>query len=81
MKLYMIMTKLLQAAECRGILDQLDSQVTPNDGVLLLYATKEAILSRMSLQILDVLLDIGSCLQLNGETVESFGTRVEHLFI
>ena len=33
MKLYLIMTKLLQAAECQGILDQLDSQVTPNDGV------------------------------------------------
>ena len=60
--------------------DQLDSQVTPNDGVSLLYAAKEAILPRTSLQILDVLADIGSCLQLNGKTVESFGTRVEHLF-
>ena len=74
------MTKLLQVAECQGILDQLDSQVTPNDGVSLLYAAKEAILPRTSLQILDVLADIGSCLQSPGETVESFGTRVEHLF-
>ena len=43
MKLYLIMTKLLQVAERQGILDQLDSQVSPNDGVLLLYAAKEAI--------------------------------------
>ena len=81
MKLYLIMTKLLQVAECQGILDQLDSQVTTNDGVLLLHAAKEAILPRTSLQVPDVLADIGACLQLNGETVESFGTRVEHLFI
>ena len=80
MKLYLIMTKLLQVAECQGILDQLDSQVTANNGVSLLYAAKEAILPRTSLQVLDVLVDIGSCLQSNGETVESFGTRVEHLF-
>ena len=79
-KLYLIMTKLLQAAECQGILNQLDSQVTPNDSVALLYAAKEANLPRTSLKILDVLSDIGSCLQLNGETVESFDTRVEHLF-
>ena len=80
MKLYLIMTKLLQVAEFQGILDQLDSQVTANEGVSLLHAAKEAILSRTSLQVLDVLVDIGACLQLNGETVESFGTRVEHLF-
>ena len=79
-KLYLIMTKLLQVAEWQGILDQLDSQVTSNDGVSLLYAAKEAILPQTSLQILDILADIGSCLQSNGETVESFGTRVEHLF-
>ena len=75
MKLYLIMTKLLQAAECQGILDQLNSQVTPNDVILLLYAAKEAILPCTSLQILDFLLDIGPCLQLNGETVKSFDTR------
>ena len=80
MKLYLIMTKLLQVAECQGILDQLDSQVTPNDGVSLLFAAKEAILPRTSLQILDVLSDIGSCLQFNGETVEAYSTRVQHLF-
>ena len=80
MKLYLIMTKLLQVAECQGILDQLDSQVTSNDGVSLLFATKEAILPQTSLQILDVLSDVGSCLQKNGETVEAYGTRVEHLF-
>ena len=79
MKLYLIMTKLLRAAECQGILDQLDSQATSNDGVPLLSAAKEAILPRSSLQILDVLLDPGTCLQENGETVEAFGTRVEHL--
>ena len=40
MKFYLIMTKLLQAGEYQGILDQLNSQVTPNDGVMLLYAAK-----------------------------------------
>ena len=43
MELYLIVTKLLQVAECQGTLDQLDSQVSPNDGVSLLYAAKEAI--------------------------------------
>ena len=81
MKLYLIMTKLLQVAECQVIIDQLDSQLTANDGVSLLHATKEAILPRTSLQVPDVLADIGACLQLNGKTVESFGTRGEHLFI
>ena len=80
MKLYLITTKLLQVADCQGILDQLESQVTSNDGVLLKYAAKEAILPQTTLKILDVLAYIGSCLQLNGETVESFGNRVEHLF-
>ena len=74
MKLYLIMTKLLQAAKCQGILDQLDSQVTSNDGVSLLFAAKEAILPRTSLQILDVISDLGTCHQQNGETVEAFGT-------
>ena len=60
MKLYLTMTKLFQVAECQGILDQLDSQVTSNDGVSLRYAAKEAILPRTSLQLLDVLADIGS---------------------
>ena len=84
MKLYLIMTKLLQAVEyqgkCQGTLDQLDSQVTLNYGVSLLFATKEAILHCTSLQILDVLLDTGFCLQENGGTVEAFGTQVKHLF-
>ena len=47
MKLYLIMTKLLQVAESQGILDQLDSQVTANDGLSLLHATKEAILPQI----------------------------------
>ena len=46
----------------------------------LLFAAKEAILPRTSLQILDVISDLGTCHQQNGETVEAFGTRVEHLF-
>ena len=70
------MIKLLQVAEYQGTLDQLDSPVTANDGVSLLHAAKEAILPQTSLQVLDVLADIGACLQLNGETVESFGTWV-----
>ena len=80
MKLYLIMTKLLQAAECQGILDQLDSQVTPNNGVLLLFVATEAILSCTSSQTREVFSDIGSCLQLNDETIESFGTWMEHFF-
>ena len=48
MKLYLIMTKLLQVAECQGILHQLDSQVMANDYVSLLHAAKEAILPRTS---------------------------------
>ena len=51
-----------------------------NDGVSLLNAAKEAILPQTSLQILDLLAGIGFCLQSNGETVESFSTRVKHLF-
>ena len=80
MKLYLIMTKLLQAAKCQGILNHLDSRVTSNDGVSLLLSSKEAILPRTSLQILDVLSDLCTCHQENGETVEAFRTRVEHLF-
>ena len=80
MKLYSIMTKLLQVAECQGILDQLDYRVSPNDGVSLLYAAKEAILPCTSLQFRYVLSDIGSCLQMNGETAEAYGTRVKNLF-
>ena len=74
MKLYLIMIKLLQAVECQGIHDQLDSQLTSNDCVSLLFAAKEVILPHTSLQILDILSDISSCLQMNGEAVESLGT-------
>ena len=56
-KLYMIMTKLLQYANCQGILDQLVSTLTPNDGVSILMQARDAILPCTTSQILDVLPD------------------------
>ena len=74
------MTKLLQDADCQGIFDQLVSTVTPNNGVSLLKQARDAILPRTTLQILDVLADLGNCQHENGETVETLGARIEHIF-
>lgn len=81
MKLYLIMIKLLQDANCQGILNQHDFSVTPNDGVSLLCDAQDAILPQTSLQILDVLSDLGTCQQENSETVETFDACIEHIFV
>ena len=74
------MTKLLQNADCKGIFDQLFPSLTTNNGVLLLIDAKDILLPRISLQILDVLTNLGTCHQEDGETVEKFGAWIEHIF-
>ena len=80
MKLYMIMTKLLQDVHCQRILDQVVSTVTPNDGVSLLTEARDAILPRTTLQILELIVDLGNYQHENGKTVETLGVQVEHIF-
>ena len=67
------MTRILQDADCQGILGQLASMVTPNDGVSLLNEAWDAILPQIGLQILEVIADLGNCQHENGETVETLG--------
>ena len=52
-----------------------------NDGVKLLESIRNFLLPLDNLQILDVVTDLGGCIQQNGETVEGFYARLENIFI
>ena len=64
-----------------NIITSLRATVATNDGVKLLDSIRDFLLPLDNLQILDVLTDLGECVQKNGETVEGYCDRLENIFI
>ena len=77
--LSVILAQLLHDKDS-NIVVSLRATVSMNDGVRLLDSIREFLLPLANIQILDVLTELGSCVQSNGETVESFCSRLENIF-
>ena len=59
----------------------LKAKIETNDGVLLMDSIYEHLLPLATICILEVLAEIGLCLQKNGESVDHFASRMENLFL
>ena len=77
--LSVILAQLLHDKDS-NIVVSLWATVSMNDGVCLLDSIRDFLLPLGNIQILDVLTELGSCVQSNGETVESFYSRLENIF-
>ena len=64
-----------------NIIISLCANISTNDGVKLMDSICNFLLPLDNLQILDVLTDLGSCVQQNGETVEGYCARLENISI
>ena len=78
--LSMILLEKLENAKLHDVIEALRSTINTSDGVLLLDSIRENLLPFCTLQILNVIAELGCCVQKNGETVDGFGSRLENLF-
>ena len=74
-----ILTELLHIKDS-NIVVSLRATSSTNNGAVLLDAIRDFLLPLENLQILDVLTDLGTCVQNNGETVEGFSSRLKNIF-
>ena len=74
-----ILTELLHIKDS-NIVVSLRATSSTNNGAVLLDAICDFLLPLENMQILDVLTNLGTCVQLNGETVEGFSSRLENIF-
>ena len=63
-----------------NIVISLRATASTNNGVILLGSIRNFLLPLENMQILDVLTDLGTYVQRNGETVEGFSSRLENIF-
>ena len=80
-KLGMIMRQLLNDAKLTDCIKSLKATIETNDGVLLMDSIYEYLLPLATIRILEVLTEIGHCMQKNGESVDHFASRMENLFL
>ena len=71
-KLGMIMRQLLTDAKLTDSIKSLKATIETNDGVLLMRSIFEHLLPLATTRVLDVLTEIGHCIQKNGEYVDHF---------
>ena len=77
--LYKILIQLLHDKDS-NIVITLRATVSTNSCVVLLDSIRDFLLPLENMQILDVLTDLGTCVQRNGKTVEGFSSRLENIF-
>ena len=80
-KLGIIMQHLLKNKKLTDCIKSLKATIKTNDGVLLMDSIHKNLLSLATTRILEVLTEIGLCMQKNGELVDHFGSREENLFL
>ena len=80
-KLGMIMRQLLTDAKLTDSIKSLKATIETNDGVLLIENIFEHLLPLATTRVLDVLTEIGHCMQKNGESVDHFASQMENLFL
>ena len=80
-KLGMIMRPLLKNAGLTDVIKSLKSAIATNDGALLMNSIHKHFLPLATTSILEVLTELGLCLQKNGESVDHFASRLENLFL
>ena len=80
-KLGMIMRQLLKEAKLTDCIKSLKETIETNVGVLLMDGIYEHLLPLATTRILEVLTEIGLCLQKNGESIDHFASLMENLFL
>ena len=80
-KLGMIMRQLLKEAKLTDCIKSLKATIETNDGVLLMDSIYEHLLPLATTRILEVLTEIGLCLQKNEELVDHFASWMENQFL
>ena len=76
----MIMCQLLKETKLIDCIKSLKATVETNDGVLLMDSIYEHFLPLATIRMLEVLTEIGLCMQKNGESVDHFASHMENLF-
>ena len=79
-KLGMIMCQLLKEAKLTDCIKSLQATIETNDGVLLMDSIYKHLLPLVTTRILEVLTEIGFCMQKNGESVDHFASCMEIYF-
>ena len=80
-KLGMILRQLLKDAKLTYCIKSPKATIETNDGVLLMDSIYEHLLPLAITRILEVLTEIGLCMQKNGESVDHFSSCMEQLFL
>ena len=80
-KLGIIMRQLLTNAKLTDSIKPLKATIETNDDVLLMESIYKHLLPLATTCVLDVLTEIGLCIQKNGESVDHFASRMENLFL
>ena len=75
------MCQLLVDAKLTDGIKSLKATIETNDDVLLMESIFEHLLPLATTRVLDVLTEIGNCVQKNGESVDHFASRMENLFL
>ena len=75
----MILTQLLNNAKMEDIERLLENQFATSNGMLILNGMRDAILPASSLRILDLITELGGCVQKNKETVALGMDRMHHI--
>ena len=75
------MHQLLKNAKLTDSIKSLKATIETNDGVLLMNSIYKHLLPLATTRILEVLTEIGHCIQKNGESVDHFASQIENLFL
>ena len=75
----MILTQLLNNAKMDDIERLLETKFATSNGMLILNGMRDAILPASSLRILDLITELGGCVQKNKETVALGMDRMHHI--
>ena len=75
------MRQLLKDAKLTDCIKSLKATIETNDGVLLMDSIHDHLLPLATTRILEVLTEIGLCIQKNGKSVDHFSSRMENLFL
>ena len=75
------MRQLLTDAKLTDSIKSLKATIETNDGVLLMESIFEYLLPLATTRVLDVLTEIGNCVQKNGKSVDHFVSQMENIFL
>ena len=80
-KLGIIMRQLLKEAKLTDCIKSFKATIETNDGALMMESIYKHLLLLATTRILEVLTEIGHCMQKNEEYVDHFASRMENMYL